>query len=275
MGTRSGSSASASRRPRPTENRSAARVLDVLDLFLRGGPCHTLTGVCEALRIPKSTAHGILHAMRSRGFLTWDPATKTYAISLGLVGRTTAAPVMEVVRLRARRHLERLASSLGETAILIGVERGYAIAIDIVEGSRTLKYAAELGRPWPLHATGGGKLYLAQFTDDEVREMLSEVDLERVTDKTIVDVEALLAELAEVRRLGWARQREEILDEIAGFAAPVLDSSGGLLAALVVTGPSTRIDDQQTVIVTALLQEAGRLSEAVGASRAPRAAVVA
>ena len=275
MGTRSGSSTSASRRPRSTENRSAARVLDILDLFLRGGPCHTLTGVCEALRIPKSTAHGILHAMRRRGFLTWDAATKTYAISLELVGRTTAAPIMEIVRLRGRRHLERLATSLGETAIIIGIERGYAIATDIVEGPRTLKYAAELGKPWPLHATGGGKLFLAQFTDDEVRELLSEGGLERVTAKTIVDVDALLAELADVRRLGWARQREEIIDEISGFAAPVLDSTGGLLAALVVTGPSTRIDEQQTAIVTALLQEARRLSEAVGAATAQGKAVVA
>jgi len=274
MGTRSSSSTSASRAPGEPENRSAARVLDVLDFFLGGGSGHTLTGVSEHLGIPKSTAHGILHAMRRRAYLTWDPSSKTYAISLQLVGRTTAAPVMELVRLRAHRHLEQLASTLGETAKLVGYEGAHSVAIDFVEGSRPLKYAVTLGQRWPLHATGGGKLYLARYSDDEVREMLSDLDLERVTAKTIIDVEALLAELAEVRRVGWARQREEIVDDISGFAAPVIGSDGRLLAALVVTGPTSRVDEQHPRIVTELVRQARALSEDIGAidPLTPRAA---
>jgi DNA-binding IclR family transcriptional regulator len=237
----------------------------VLDLFLGGGACHTLTAVSERLGIPKSTAHGILHAMRRRGYLTWDPVSKTYAISLQLVGRAGAAPVVELVRLRARRHLERLAATLGETALLIGYERDLSVAIDVVEGVRPLKYAVALGKPWPLHATGGGKLYLAQFDDDEVRARLAELELERITAQTTVDVEALVAEVAEARRAGWAQQREEIIDEISGFAAPVRDANGRLLASLVVTGPIARLDAQRSSIVTTLVEEARSLSRELGA----------
>ena len=81
MATRSSSSTSPSRPRGESENRSASRVLDVLDLFLEDGSCYTLTDVSERLAIPKSTAHGILHAMRRHGYLTVDPATNGYTIS--------------------------------------------------------------------------------------------------------------------------------------------------------------------------------------------------
>lgn len=265
MRTQSGSSASASDAPRETENRSASRILDVLDLFLDDGSCHTLKDVSERLAIPKSTAHGILHEMRRKGYLTLDPVSKTYAVSLRLVGRMTATPTIEILRQRARRHLERLAATLGETAKLIGYERTHSVAIDYVDGIGPLKYAVTLGQRWPLHATGGGKLYLAQYDDETVREMLGEAELERVTPQTIVDVEVLVAEVAEVRHNGWARQREEIHEGISGFAAPVLGGDEKLLASLVVMGPTARIDENAKTIVTTLLAEAQALAVDVGA----------
>ena len=98
MATRSDSSASASRARGESENRSASRVLDVLDLFLEDGSSYTLKEVSERLAIPKSTAHGIVHAMRRHGYLTVDPATNGYTISLHFVGRTRATPAIEVLR---------------------------------------------------------------------------------------------------------------------------------------------------------------------------------
>jgi DNA-binding IclR family transcriptional regulator len=244
-------------------------VLDVLDLFIDGGASYTLKGVSERLGIPKSTAHGILHAMHRKGYLTLDSVTKSYAVSLRLVGRLSATPAIEIVRQRARSHLERLSSAVGETTKLIAFERTHSVAIDFVDGNGPLKYAVVLGQRWPFHTTGGGKLYLAQFDDVTLREMLSEAPLEQITPNTVVDVDALVAEVAQVRRDGWARQREEIHDGIAGFAAPVRDDGGKLLAALVVMGPTDRVEKNAERILEALLAEANALSVDVGARSAP------
>jgi DNA-binding IclR family transcriptional regulator len=248
------------------ENRSTSRVLDVLDLFLGNGAAYTLKDVSERLKIPKSTAHGILHEMLRKGYLVVDPASKTYAVSLGLVGRMTATPRIEIVRQPARRRLERLASALGETAKLIAYEGTHSVAIDFVDGPGPLKYAVTLGQRWPLHATGGGKLFLSQYDDATVRELLSAAPLERVTPRTIVDVDRLMKEVAVVRRQGWARQREEIHEGISGFAAPVFDADGSLLAALVVMGPTARIDEKEEAVVATLVAEARELSADVGAA---------
>jgi DNA-binding IclR family transcriptional regulator len=154
---------------------------------------------------------------------------------------------------------------LGETTKLIVFERTHSVAIDFVDGAGPLKYSVTLGQRWPFHATGGGKLYLAQFDDERLRELLTEKPLEQITPQTVVDVDALLAEVAEVRRNGWARQREEIHEGIAGFAAPVVDAAGKLLGALVVMGPTARIDEHAEGIVAAMLAEAQALSVEVGA----------
>jgi DNA-binding IclR family transcriptional regulator len=147
------------------------------------------------------------------------------------------------------------------------------VAIDFVDGRGPLKYAVRLGQRWPLHATGGGKLYLAQYDDDTVREMLGELGLEQITNETIVDVDALLVEVADVRRQGWARQREEIHEGISGFAAPVREPGGTLLAALIVMGPTARIDEHADAIVELLVAEAHALSEDVAAPETDRLAV--
>jgi IclR family transcriptional regulator, KDG regulon repressor len=269
MATRNSSSGSRSR-PRDAENRSASRVLDVLDLFLEDGAGYTITDVSERLRIPKSTAHGILHEMSRHGYLTLDRATNRFTISLGFVGRTRATPAIEVLRQRARRHLARLSATLGETSKLIAYEGANSVAIDFVDGRGPLKYAVRLGQRWPLHATGGGKLYLAQHDDATVREMLGELGLEQITNETIVEVDALLVEVADVRRQGWARQREEIHEGISGFAAPVKEPGGTLLAALVVMGPTARIDEHADAIVELLVAEAHALSEEVAAPETDR-----
>ena len=202
--------------------------------------------------------------MHRHAFLAWDPSTGAYSVSLQLLGRAAAAPVMKLIRLRARPHLERLAWQLGETAILIGYEAGESVAVDFVEGPHALKYAVRVGRGWPLYATGGGKLFLARLGDDDVRSMFGQGALERVAGKTIVDVDALLDELADVRRTGWAQQREEIIDQVSGFAAPVTDSLGALIASLVVTGPASRVEAAQEAILNALLEHARILTDEFG-----------
>ena len=95
--------------------------------------------------------------------------------------------------------------------------------------------------------------------------MFADGGLEQITPGTIVDVDLLVAEVAEARQNGWARQREEIHEGISGFAAPVDDAVGRLLAAIIVMGPTARIDDNADAIVSLLVSEARALSVEIGA----------
>jgi IclR family transcriptional regulator, acetate operon repressor len=272
MATRRASSASASRPHSAEANRGAARVLDVLELFFESEEPYSLTDVSDQLRLPKSTTHSILHTLWRRGYVSCDAASKTYSLALQVVARANAAPIVRLLQPRARLHLDRLATQLEETALLLTVQGGYAVAIDMVESPRSLRYVAKLGRPWPLYATGAGKLYLAQYSDEEVRALLAD-GLRPLTARTHVDAEPLLHEIADARRQGWSWQRGEIIDDVHGFAAPVVDSAGRFVASLVVTGPADRMAAAETQIIERLVEEAVGLSEYVQ-RRSPTALAV-
>lgn len=210
--------------------------------------------------MPKSTTHGFLQTMLARGYVSSDRDRRLYSIGLRLVALAAAAPIMQVVQVRARPHLERLALQLEETAVLHAYESNGIVAIDMVEAPRSLRYFVSLGRRWPFHATSAGKLHLAELDDAAVRTILENEGMDRVTKRTTLEIDGLLTELATVRRNGWAAQREEIIDDVSGYGAPVRSFDKRLVAALTVTGPTARVTTAQERIVTALLAEAAALS---------------
>jgi DNA-binding IclR family transcriptional regulator len=77
--------------------------------------------------------------------------------------------------------------------------------------------------------------------DDSARNELLARPLERATDRTETDPEALRAQLADVQRRGWAQTVGELEEGLNAVAAPVFRGDGTVLAALSVSGPAFRL----------------------------------
>ena len=88
--------------------------------------------------------------------------------------------------------------------------------------------------------------------------------LARVTDNTIVDVEALRAELAEIRRNGYAMSLGERQAGAASVAAPVFDHAGHPVAVISVCGPIERFRSEVSGVVPLLLEATHRISARMG-----------
>ena len=102
----------------------------------------------------------------------------------------------------ARPHLRALAEETGETATLSAPGDPDAITVDFVQSSSSVQSVARLGRPSVAHATATGKVALA-FGD----VALPDGTLHAFTARTMVDRDALAAEIGRVRGEGWARAR--------------------------------------------------------------------
>jgi DNA-binding IclR family transcriptional regulator len=248
------------------ESRAAQRVVDVLDLLFRAGDGLRLTEVAADLDIPKSSAHGILQALRRRGYLAWEPKTKTYSIGLRIYAAAHAAPVAPTMRHLARPYLERLARRLEETTILCGLDgeggsvRGI-VCLDQVESPSLVRYTVEVGARWPLHCTTLGKLYLATLGDRQVAiDLLRRSALESFTPQTPTTVDAVLEDLEEIRRDGFAVNREELVEGVTGYGTSVHVDGEVLVAGIVVLGPSDRIRAKGSAIVEELTAAAHDLS---------------
>jgi DNA-binding IclR family transcriptional regulator len=84
----------------------------------------------------------------------------------------------------------------------------------------------------PLHATAVGKVLLA-YEEVWVREGYVRGHLEATTSRTHVNRARLLAELATVRRLGYATTLEEARSGSCSIAVPVKAEPGGAALGLV------------------------------------------
>jgi DNA-binding IclR family transcriptional regulator len=134
------------------------------------------------------------------------------------------------------------------------------------EGGREIRSGGgRMGGRYFLHADGAGKV-LAAFADEGVRERLLAEGLEKLTAHTRTDRKGFLAEMARVRKQGFAVDNEEYIKGILCFGAPVLDYAGqvaGAICCSVLTIHYT-VKELEERIGPGVLKTAKRISLAMG-----------
>jgi DNA-binding IclR family transcriptional regulator len=113
-----------------------------------------------------------------------------------------------------------------------------------------------IGKRAPLHATGVGKVILADKPWYEVEEILTKTGLPRITKYTITEMEEMKEELEQIRIKGYAFDNEEC--ELGAFcvAAPIRDYTGNVIASMSVSMPTNRfsVKSKKTMIIEVLKQ---------------------
>ena len=142
----------------------------------------------------------------------------------------------------------------GETAALAVRRNGGLSYVDEVAPPTVV--AARWGnQPISLHATSTGKVLLA-WSEADVVDRLLPPRLERFTDSTLTDLDSLRADLALVRKRGYACCDGEFDPAACGVSAPVLDATGRLLAVVSVWGPPPRVAPDRFPVLGPLTMEA-------------------
>jgi IclR family acetate operon transcriptional repressor len=140
------------------------------------------------------------------------------------------------------------------------VRNGMVEQIAQVDSRYVLGGTNWLGRRVPMHCTALGKVFLA--TDAAV---LPAGRLERLTPKTITVRTRLEEEIAEVRRRGYAVTNEELEVGLSALAAAVRRREGTVIAAISVSGPSTRFNaSKSNEVAEQCVREANALSALLG-----------
>lgn len=190
-------------------------------------------------------------------------------VRLGLGLLAIAAPLMRDLGLstRVRPSLEALAKRTGETVNLSVWSGNEAISIVQALGSNAITHFAAPGRTNPAHCSASGKVLLA-FEAKEIVDRLLAGPLQRYTEHTLTDPDALRAQLERIRVLGYAVNIGEFMSDVCAVSAPVFDMDGSLVGALTVTVPAYRFgSDRQAEIIGETLPVARDLSGQFGHHR--------
>ena len=199
----------------------------------------------------------IVRTLEQHGYVVRDQRNGLCRLGLGAWALGAHTDVHVEVRDAAAPRLDDLVERFGETAHLSVYERGEVVYIHRVEGTHPIGSYTRLGGRAPAHCVATGKALLAHQPTHEVDRVVA-TGLARHTPSTIVDGDALRAELAEIAAGAVAVNRGEWRQDVGGIAAPVVGAGGRAVAAIGLSGPVARILGQQDAI-------AGALREAVAA----------
>jgi IclR family transcriptional regulator, KDG regulon repressor len=242
---------------------SVKNSLRLLQSFTTEEPERKVTELAQTLGMGHSTVSRMLATMASEGFVTKDPETQKYRLSLSILSlNSVIISNLEVTR-TSQFTLQKLVDEIGESSHLGVMEGKDVVYINKVECNHPVQILSYIGRRNPLHSTSSGKVILA-FQEEEVINRYIESSFEKFTVNTIIHPDGFRRTLHEIKEQEFAVSIEELRDGVASVSAPIRDHTGKVVYAVTVVGPVHRMDPQDARIIAKLKTAAKELSSLLG-----------
>jgi DNA-binding IclR family transcriptional regulator len=242
---------------------SVSHALDVLEQFTGEPDELGVTELSKRLKLHKNNVFRLLATLEARGYIEQNKATENYRLGVRCL-RIGQRFVMQTGLLRqARPVMHQVAKACHETSFITVMRDGCAIALDAVEAEQPIRMVSRIGDPLPLHCTAAGKMHLA-FADDELASLPEA--LQKFTEKTVVDRQALGQQLKKIAESGFAIDAGEHIEDVRSVAVPVRDYTRAVVGSLTVSGPAYRLSQErlEKEIVPLMLKAGRELSTRLG-----------
>jgi IclR family transcriptional regulator, acetate operon repressor len=223
---------------------SAVRAIALLTSFDDSRVELGVTELADSIGVHKSTASRLAAVLERAGLLA--RSGRRYRLGREVIRLGTLALRSFDFVASMQPTMDKLSQLTGETINLAVPDGADVLNVAEVPSTYILCSGGWIGRRTRPHAAANGKVLLAHGAIPVPDE------LERYTDHTITTREALAAELAAVRRNGYATAVAELEEGLVAVAAPVFDATGACIAALSISGPAYRMRPDS-------LDELGRL----------------
>lgn len=234
------------------------RAAALLALVVESSGPRSFTSLVEDVGLAKSTTSRLLQALERNRLVRRDRSGSFQPGPLFSVYAARHDTTQELVDL-AQPTLDRLSELTGETVNLAVPRAGELVQVVQVDSSYLLGATNWIGISVPPHCTALGKVFYAH------RVMaLPKGTLQWPTDRSMTRAR-LERELAEVVSRGWALAWEELEEGLVAIAAPVHGADGSVVAAISVSGATTRITKAEVPGIGAtLVEQSGGVSLLLG-----------
>ena len=225
--------------------RAVERALQLIEVFARSRGPFSITELSGILELAPSTVHRLVQTLSSLGYVVQYQESKRYGVGRGIAEINRAMLLKYEFARFAGPHLEALVGASGETANLAALYGTSLIYLNQVESPAMVRVSNPVGTLVPLHCTAVGKVFLADFDPTMLEDVIGYTGLEAFTPKTLTQPKALHKALAQVRAQGYALDDEEFAQGVRCIAVGVRGSSGAVVAAISLSGPSSRVTDER------------------------------
>lgn len=244
--------------------KSLDRALVVLEELARGGET-TLSELAQTLGESPATIYRVLTTFAQHKLVESNEDAQTWQIGAGafLIGSVFLRRTSLVET--SRPMLRTLMEETGETANL-GIEKdNHVLFLGQIETNAPIRAFFPPGTLSPLHASGIGKVLLANF--DETRlDRFAAGGLEKFTAHTKDDLGNLKQDLAEIRERGYSVDDQERNLGMRCIAAPIRNALDEVIAGISVSGPTSRVSSANVeILAQSVITAAKKVSAAMGA----------
>ena len=247
---------------------SVERALAVLTAVARLGRT-TLSDLALILDIPTATAHRVLKTLEKHEFVNFDEDTQDWMVGIEAYRTGTAflnQSILTEVGLSVMRGLMR---ETGETANLAIPDKFEVVFVGQVETQNPIRAFFPAGSRSSMHASGAGKAILSALLPQQVAKLQPSDGLAQFTSHTLITPHALQADLEEIRTRGWSFDREERYLGMSCIGSAIYDRNGQPIAAVSISGPSTRFAEARIAVFgAAVVRAAAEITRKTG-GRAP------
>ena len=238
--------------------------LRTLELLVDAHTPLGVTEIAEQLGLDKANAHRTLAALVRLGYVEQDTSTRRYGATVRVVELARSVLDSRDLTVVAAPHLKSLWAASGENTHLAVLAGDHVVYVSTLNGTTLLSANAAIGQSGPLHCTATGKAIVANLPRGTTEGLISSIDFESFTPRTLGTVEALHKELAQVRTIGYAVDDREYHPGVRCIAAPIF-GIGGVVASLGISAPADRMDsDRLRVLSPIVVDTAARISRELG-----------
>ncbi|HEY4627601.1 MAG TPA: IclR family transcriptional regulator [Blastococcus sp.] len=222
------------------------KIVAVLFAFQADDHGVSLAELQRRTQLPKGTLHRVVGDLVDVHLL--DRTDHGYRLSVQVFQLGMRATVERGLLEVATPFMEDLYERTRETVNLGVLDGSEIVYVAKIGGHQQAISPSRVGGRLPLYCTAIGKALLA-FSPPELFVRVVEEGLDRRTPRTISAPGLLRQQLDRVVETGVAFEFEESAVGLACIAAPVLDAQDRPVAAISVTGPSTRFRPDRYVQV--------------------------
>jgi IclR family acetate operon transcriptional repressor len=241
------------------------RALTILEVLGEDGEGYRLTDLAVRTGLSASTVHRLLTTLQKRLFVQFDQTDgmwyigkQSFAVGSTFVQRyNLAAPAIPFLR--------RLRDKTRETVNLAVADDGEVVILKQVESREITRSITKVGGRVPMVSSGLGKAILSTYSDDDVSAIIQRHGMRRLTPKSVVRSGELHDTLKIIRRQDYAVDDEEVLMGLRCVAAVVYNEQSEAMAAISVSGLSTRVPEERLSVLGQLVhQTACELTSVLG-----------
>lgn len=240
--------------------KSISKAFYILEMMASEKEEMGVSEIAEITGIGKGTTHRFLSTLRETKFVQQNPENKKYSLGIKAFEIGKAVQLEKLYRNIMMPHLRYLLNECGETVNAAILDYDEIVYIATLESKKFLRFYIQEGSRLPATCTALGKVLLCSLPDQVIQNMFpTKNSFKILTPNSIKNLDQLKKNLLEVKRKGFAYDKEEAILGVQCIAAPIFDNKGNIISAISISTPSIRLTKERRESLTKSLLKIARI----------------